>query len=332
MGKALQTLPIRILSGGWGQPWENAHTDAYAKTVFEILIEAGYDVAILSCQTAQRFFNQITRDTIAYNCLFGRFGEDGVVAGLCEFLGISYTGSGPLASALAMDKARCASFLTQYGIHIPKAVLLTERDLRFDSGEIARILARKELHLRKDHRSTGALVVKPNQSSFGSGVAVISEFDQLPAALNCAKAFSESVIVQEFISGITIHVPVLSGKSLTPVEVEPGLTDGELSQYSFRSARNTYRVPARLDEVVVAGLCDAAQTIYRALGCKGLTRSDFRVTSEGTAFLLEVNCQHSIRPNSIGLMSARCSGLSDLALVESVLEDRWIPGSQELRG
>jgi len=104
----------------------------------------------------------------------------------------------------------------------------------------------------------------------------------------------------------------------------PELVEGNLTGYSFRSSRKTYMVPARLDDCSMESLRHLAEVAHTTLGCRGLTRSDFRVANNGQAYFLELNCQHSIRPNSVALMSAQCSGLSALTLVESILEERWI--------
>ena len=322
-----KSYPIRILSGGWGEPWENRHTQVYATMVSEVLGADGYDVGVVSCQDKRDFYSHMNHEMIAYNCLFGRFGEDGTIAGLLEFLQVSYTGSGPLASALAMDKSRCSAFLAQRDVRTPKTILLERGRSTLDEVEMEEMLRREGLYLsRKTGDSTRqALIVKPNQSSFGSGVTAISKFDELPEALHHAGTYSDSVVVQEFVDGVTICVPVLCGKALTPVEVVPELVDGDLPGFSFRSARKTYLVPARLEADSIVRLRKSAETAHIALGCRGLTRSDFRVTPDGTAYFLELNSQHSIRPNSVALMSARCSGINALRLIESILDDRWIP-------
>jgi D-alanine-D-alanine ligase len=320
--------PIRVLSGEWGEPWENKHTQLYARVVDEVLCTAGYNVSVLECSNSRDLCEQMTDDMIAYNCLFGHYGEDGTIAALLEFLRIPYTGSGPLASALSMDKARCAAFLTYYNIPSPRTILLeAECWPTLNEMELVRLLERRGWYPGKRHEAASkyTFIVKPNRSSFGSGITALSNFDEFQEAFRQARMYSDTVVVQEFIEGMTVYIPVICGKALTPVEVVPTFVDGKLPSDSFRPSNRTYKVPTGLDDSLINRLRYLAELAYRSLGCRGLARLDFQVRDDGEVYFLELNSQHSIRPNGIVLMSAQSSGLSTLTLVESILEDRWVP-------
>jgi D-alanine-D-alanine ligase len=325
LGKS-KSQQILVLSGGWGELWENEHSRVYAQTVSEILGGAGYETNILDCRRPQDFLAHVSDHVIAYNCLFGRYGEDGIVAAVLEFLQISYTGSGPTAGALAMDKALSGALVASRGVHCPRTLLLRREQLAA-LNEPALVSMLEDVGLSLEHSDSAShpvLITKPNRSSFSSGVRTIHRNDELRVALNHSAQFDESVLVQEFVEGTTVYVPVLCGVALTPVEVVPADTSCKLHGLSFRSKRHTYLVPARLDNDVSTRLCRTAEKVHITLGCRGLTRSDFRVNSDDALFL-ELNAQHSVRPQSVALMSARYSGLSALELVESILNDRWLP-------
>src|SRR5215213_2681197 len=203
-----KNYPIVVLSGGWGEPWENDHTQGYARMVVEVLGVAGYDAIVVDCGNKRDLcsqMSQITDEIIAYNCIFGRYGEDGTIAALLEFLEISYTGSGPLASALSMDKARCAALLSQHEVRVPRMIVLEAKYWStLDETDVARLLEKRGLCFSKSERvSKEVLIVKPNQSSFGSGVTALSNFDGFREALRHAGTYSDSAVIQEFVEGMT---------------------------------------------------------------------------------------------------------------------------------
>jgi len=122
-----------------------------------------------------------------------------------------------------------------------------------------------------------------------------------------------------------VHVPVLCGKALMPIEVIPNLVNDSLLGFSFRSSTKTYMIPARFESKILTNLKQAAESVHADFGCRGLTRSDFRLALDGSIHFLELNTQHSIRKSSMALQSSMACGLSPLNVIERILADRWIP-------
>lgn len=162
------------------------------------------------------------------------------------------------------------------------------------------------------------MVVKPNQGSFGSALTVVHSVSELADAVVEAKQFGSEVILQEFIEGNDIHVPVLCGRALEPVQSVVRRSAESVNGYSFSTAQRTYLISAELTQDLIQTAKLVAECAYALAGCRGLCRADLRVTSGGEIAFLEVNTQHSIRPMSIALRSGAAVGLSPEDMFKAV--------------
>jgi len=244
---------------------------------------------------------------IVFVALHGGAGEDGTLQALLDLAGKPYTGSGVLASALAMNKAMSKRVFEREGIPTPRWRL-------FDSAglESPRVFDAREL-------GGYPIVVKPNAQGSTVGLTVVQRGEDLPAALQLAASYGDEVLVEEFIPGREVTVSVLGGEALPVVEIVPqhGLYDYECK---YTPGMSDYRVPAPLDAETTRQLQELAVRAAQVLGCRGAVRVDFRLTSAGAPYCLEVNTIPGMTPTSLLPMAAKAAGMSYEQLVQRVLD------------
>jgi D-alanine-D-alanine ligase len=247
---------------------------------------------------------------ICFNALHGAWGEDGCVQGVLETLGIAYTHSGVLASALAMDKTKAKAVLAAAGVRVPGGGLFN----RLEAGAA--------------HVLPPPYVVKPN--SEGSSVGVFRVFEGAnspPTALLAPDwAFGDEVVVEPYVPGLELAVAVMGDKALAVTEIvaATGFYDYE-AKYS--EGGSVHIVPARIPEQVAERAKAQALAAHRALGCRGLSRSDFRYDDVNDLLvLLEVNTQPGMTPTSLAPEQAAHVGLDFDHLVLWITEDGYAHG------
>jgi len=237
------------------------------------------------------------RPDVAFICLHGRYGEDGTVQGLLELLDIPYTGSGVLASALAMNKVLSKQVFTINGIPTPDYIALR----RGDEVEASRIVA------MLGERT----VVKPANEGSSVGMAIVKAATELPEALEQAFAHDSTVLVEKFVEGTEVTVGVLGNDEpivLPTLEIVPA---NEYYDYESKyvPGKSTHVVPARLD----VRMCEECQRLalatHIALMCRGMSRVDQIVTRDGDVFVLEVNTIPGMTPTSLLPEAALAAGI-----------------------
>lgn len=241
---------------------------------------------------------------VVWNALHGTYGEDGAVQGLCACLGIACTGSGILASALAMDKVMAKRIFESNGVATPAWWLLPHDAADNDQATLEQIPL--------------PFVVKPANEGSSVGVSIVESRDQIPAALASARAHHGHVIVEEYIAGTEVFVGILDGKVLGSVEVRPAT---KFYDYEAKYKRNDtkYLIPPELDRETVAKIEAQALAAYNALGCSGHARPDVRVTPAGQPFVLEVNTLPGMTATSLLPKIAKSIGLDYATLCEQIL-------------
>ena len=267
-------------------------------------IDAGRDVA-------ERLAS--LRPDVAFNALHGAWGEDGCVQGVLETLAIPYTHSGVLASALAMDKAKAKAVLAAAGVRVPGGGL-------FDRREVAR-----------RHVLPPPYVVKPNAEGSSVGVFLVFEGANAPPQAVVAPdwAFGEAVMVEPYVAGKELAVAVLvqggAPRALTVTEIVPrtGFYDYEAK---YGEGGSSHIVPAPIPAAVAEAAMRMAEAAHAALGCRGLTRSDFRYDDvKDDLVLLEVNTQPGMTPTSLAPEQAAHLGMDFDRLVAWIVEDASCP-------
>ncbi len=234
--------------------------------------------------------------------LHGGIGEDGTLQALLDLAGVPYSGSGMLASALAMDKSRAKALLRAAGVPSPREILLERRDA---AGV--------------DVQALGGypVVVKPNAQGSSVGVHIVVEASELEAALDDAFQYG-AVLVEEFIPGREVTVAVLDGEALPVVEIIPeaGFYD---YRHKYTKGQTRYVVPAELPAEVAAEVSRLGERAFATLGCAGVARVDFRLTPENRPYFLEANTVPGMTETSLVPMAARAHGISYEDLVERLI-------------
>ena len=239
----------------------------------------------------------------AFISLHGRYGEDGTVQGALELMGIPYTGSGVLASALAMDKWRTKLVWQAAGLPIPAFELL-EADSDFEA-----VVARLGL----------PLFVKPANEGSSVGISKVKQVGELRDAYNEAVKYDKIVIVESFIGGGEYTAAILGGQALPVVKIEPA---NEFYDYEAKYLRDDthYKCPCGLLPEQEAEMQRLAQHAFNLIGGEGWGRVDFLMDESGKAYLLEINTSPGMTDHSLVPMAARQSGISFEQLVLRVLE------------
>jgi len=244
---------------------------------------------------------------VCFNALHGRWGEDGCVQGLLEWLGIPYTHSGVLASSLAMDKTRTKEIYRIHGLPVAESRI----------ADKAAVMA--------DHVIAPPYVVKPNNEGSSVGVYLVAEGANGPPALG--EDMPEEVMVEAFVPGRELTVTVMGDGPDDPgaLTVTDILTDGWYdydAKYADGGSRHV--LPADLPDEIFDACLRMAMTAHRVLGCRGVSRTDFRWDeSKGLAglFLLETNTQPGMTPTSLTPEQAAAHGYSFGALCRWLVED-----------
>jgi len=295
---------VGVLCGGWGEEREiSVRTGEAIATALE---SNGHEVTRIIAGPGLDQTLRAAQIDVAFIALHGRMGEDGRVQGLLEVLGIPYTGSGVMASALSMNKPMAKKVFRQHnlatavGYQVGRA-LLTQVD---------------PLEL---HADLGfPCVVKPALGGSSVGLSVVRHAEQLPQALAHACRFGGEAMVERFVKGREVTVGLLGGEVLGSLEVAHGQDTFDYSAKYQTGAQ--YHLPPRLSATRVKNVEQMALAAYQALGCRGYARVDFICSDAANDTLLEVNTLPGMTPMSLLPKIARHAGLSFESLVERVLK------------
>jgi len=235
--------------------------------------------------------------------LHGRYGEDGTIQGALELLGIPYTGSGVMASALAMDKWRTKLVWQAAGIPTPRYELLTP------ASDLKAVVARLSL----------PLMVKPANEGSSIGMSKVRAASDLDEAYALAANYDRVVLAEQFIDGIELTAAVLGGEALPLIKLE---TPREFYDYEAKYVTNDtrYIIPCGLAAIEEAAVRRQVLDAFDALGCSGWGRVDLMRDGAGKPYFIEVNTSPGMTDHSLVPMAARHAGLSFEDLVVRILE------------
>ena len=307
MAKDLAGMHVAVLMGGFSSEREvSLSTGAGCIAALERLgakvspVDVGRDVAEVLARL---------KPDVALNVLHGRWGEDGCMQGVLEMLGLPYTHSGVLASALAMDKAKAKAVLAAAGIAVPGGGL-------FNRYEAAR-----------DHVMAPPYVVKPNAEGSSVGVFLVFEGANAPPQelAQASWTYGEEVMIEPYIAGKELAVAVMDDRALAVTEIVPrtGFYDFEAK---YGEGGSSHVLPAPIPERVAQEAMRLAVEGHAALGCRGVTRSDFRYDDiKDELVLLEVNTQPGMTPTSLVPEQAAHIGIGYDELVQWIVEDASCP-------
>lgn len=296
----MKTRKIGVLSGGLSAEREVSLKSGAA--VHQALLSRGYNA--ISIDVGRDISQVLIREKVdaAFVALHGRYGEDGAIQGLLELMGIPYTGSGVLASALAMHKIHAKAAFQSAGLRVaPYAVL--RRGQSLDMATLGFCLP---------------IVVKPSQEGSSVGVSIVRTPGQVGPALELAFAYDREILVEQFIEAREIQVGILADTALGAIEIVPRneFYDFE-AKYTPGMADHIY--PAQLPEGLYRNALETGLAAHRALGCADYSRVDLLVTEKGECYVLEVNTLPGMTATSLLPEIAQGSGIGFEELVERIL-------------
>ena len=278
-------MKVVVLMGG--RSYERDISLKTGKAVSEALRKLGHDVyeldlsADLPCRLLEMKPDKV------FIALHGPYGEDGRVQGMLDIMGIPYTGSGVLASAIAMDKDITKRLLLSENIPTPRWVCVRKGELNFSWEEFP-------------------AVVKPADQGSSIGLKVARSSEELEKAVKELFSMTDKVLIESFVEGRDMTVGILKDRVLPPIEIVPrkGIYDYE-SKYTKGASEYVFLEEEELSKK----LQDLALKVHKLLGLKDMSRVDFRVTPEGEAFVLEVNTVPGMTELSLLPMACRKIGI-----------------------
>ena len=282
---------VSIMSGtGVHQALRSAGVDAHL-----------FDTGVRSlAELAEERFDRV------FIALHGRYGEDGTMQGALELLKVPYTGSGPLASALAMDKTMTKRIWMNEGLPTPRFEVLDRQ------SDLLAVAAKLGL----------PLIVKPPHEGSTIGVTKVEDGDAMRAAYELAAEYDEQVLAEAFVQGRELTVAILGSgaqaRALPVVEIvaPEGNYDYE---HKYFTDDTRYLCPAPLPEDVTRRVQEISEAAYCALGCEGWGRVDVMLDADNQPYLLEVNTSPGMTGHSLVPMAAAASGMSYEALCVEIL-------------
>lgn len=252
---------------------------------------------------------------VVFIAFHGQFGEDGTVQGLLESLGLAYTGSGPLASGLAMNKAKAKELFRYHGLQVPPEVHLTRSDIEASVGNAVEHV---EANLAYP------VVVKPNLGGSSLGVTLADDAPELEEALRTAARFGVDVLIEPKLQGREVTCAVLenfdgSVRALPVIEIVP--KKGAFFDFAskYEDAGSEEICPAVLSTSEAEAIQEVAMRAHLALGCEGFSRTDMFLTPEGL-MVLEVNTIPGMTPNSLLPKAAQAAGIPFEDLMAHLVE------------
>ncbi|MGH7760511.1 MAG: D-alanine--D-alanine ligase family protein [Candidatus Dormibacteraceae bacterium] len=236
-----------------------------------------------------------------FNALHGRLGEDGTVQGMLELLGLPYTGSGVLASALCMDKTRANAMLEAAGLDVPAFEEIEMRE-GVAPDVVERLVAMYGL----------PLVIKPVREGSTIGLTIARDVDQAATGLVLAARYDRRVLVQEFARGTEITVGVLATPEVQVLPTLEIVSDNPVYDYDakYTAGKSHHIIPARISDQAQKDASDSARRAFVELGCAGMARIDIIVDADGTPWVLEVNTVPGLTEVSLLPDAARAAGIS----------------------
>lgn len=321
-----EKIRVAVLCGGSSS--ERAVSIRTGHQVAQTLPTDRYAVSVVSVDENGAWFfesgtegqsiepKRLSQETdVVFIALHGKFGEDGTVQGILEEVGVPYTGSGVSASALGMDKAKCSEKMKQVGIPIPDFFLARKG---IDSAEVL---------LEKARQSFGfPLVVKPNASGSSVGVSIVHTTEDFSGALLKAWNEDDALLIQRYISGREYACGILGNTGKTELEVLPVIEIkpkvAEFFDYTAKYMPNASEevCPAPLPEPLTKHIQEYAIRAHTALGCDGLTRSDFLIDSEENIFFLEINTIPGQTETSLCPREALAAGMTFSEFLQKQVE------------
>ena len=301
----LKQKNIAVLLGGTSSEREVSLNSG--KAVLEALLNQGYDAHPID----PKEYNvaNLKKDGFhrVFNILHGRGGEDGTMQGLLEQIGLPYTGCGVMASALTMDKMRTKMLWKAFGLPVADMEVVTRETF----SELDDQAVVEKLGL--------PVMVKPSLEGSSVGLTKVKAVDELKSAVEYALKFDNTILIEEWLAGDELTVPVLDSQVLPAIRIVP---EGEFYDYNAKyiSDNTQYFCPAGLTSEREQELAILVKRAYDAVGCRGWSRIDVMCDAKGDFRLVEVNTNPGMTSHSLFPKSAASVGISFEQLVVKILE------------
>ena len=303
---------VGVLMGGPSSEREISLKSGQA--IFSALKQAGVEAVAIDITTDNPRQNISLLKKYNLDCAFialhGRFGEDGTIQSILEKLNLPFTASGVRASQLAMDKIGSLEIFSQGGLYVPKSQFL------------AKLAYRKEKVFPLD--LVFPLVVKPANHGSSIGLSLLENEGQLPAAIELAFNFDEHIIIQEYVPGRELTVGILDEAALPVIEIIPHNKFFDFAA-KYQDSLTQYIIPAVLDQRMALEVQQVALKAHRLLGCYGCSRVDIILTSDGRAYILEINTIPGMTSTSLLPKAAKMVGIDFSQLCFKLLKLAYAP-------
>lgn len=305
MAEITKLSKIAVLAGGMSSEREVSLRSG--KNVLNALLRKGYERAIL-IDVDSNIAEKLKQEKIefAYNTLHGRYGEDGCIQGLLEFMGIPYTGSGVKSSAICMDKCVTKEILGSAGLPIIKSICVTNK---------------ADLKLARELKFP--LMVKPASEGSSIGMNKVETFEELESAFDIAKISDSKILLEEYLQGESATVGVLEGADgevfATPILGFETKNEWYDFESKYTDGMTKFILPANFSEELTDEIKKLAIEAHKACECSGVSRVDFLVY-EDKPYILEINTNPGMTDLSDLPAQADCMGIEYDELVELVLK------------
>lgn len=302
---------VAVIMGGPSSEAEISRVTGGA--IAEALLEKGYNVKSLELNPVTVVEDlKACNVKVVFNAVHGMYGEDGRLQSILEAVNIPYTGSRVMPSAIAMDKAATKRFLLTEKISTPDCLIFNKK-INADFGEIKKVILEK---------FTLPVVIKAASQGSSIGVEIVKEQERIEAALEEVSAYSENILVEEYIQGKELTVAVMEAdneiKPLPVIMIAP-----HSGAYDFHSkytkGATDYLVPAPLDEETTEKVQALAVATYKVLGLSGVARIDIMLGSDNQGYVLEANTVPGMTATSLVPKAAKAVGISFADLCEMIL-------------
>ena len=292
---------IAVLMGGPGEEREVSLKSG--KAIKEALQANCYDVSSIIIDTdLVNLVEKLSSGALVFLGLHGDIGENGTIQGFLEALGIIYTGSGPLSSAICMDKNISKIVAANNNILTPKWKLYN--------------------NINDNDEFKYPLVVKPNGQGSTVGLRIVHNEEELKPALEHAFNYDTSVLVEEYIEGRELTVMVLDGKAYPVCEIIPS---HELYDFDckYTAGMSKYICPAKIGIELTDNIRQVSENLFDLFKCENYSRADFRMDSQNKFWFLEMNTLPGMTDTSLVPMSALAAGLSFNDLIDNIVMQAW---------
>jgi D-alanine-D-alanine ligase len=305
--KKKKSLKIGVISGGISS--EREISLMTGKNIYQSLLKSGYDTVFIDLK--DDFCSKLREINLAFLAIHGRYGEDGTIQGLLELMKIPYTGSGVLASAIAINKIISKKILIYENIPTPEYI-----ELNFiGSKELDKMISIIEKKI--DY----PMVVKPNSEGSTIGINIVQKKGKLKSAVEEVIKYDYKILVEEYIKGRELTVSIIGREpvALPIIEIKPksGFYDYK-SKYTKNMTQ--YIVPAELEKKIADRISEMALKCHKVVGCSGISRVDFMLDDNGNAYVFELNTMPGMTATSLVPKAAKAAGIDFALLVEIILD------------